>query len=145
MRGPGFLGPRISSTPGSRRSPPDRWADGDAGRAELSVAGRQGPGDQKDDPQLASDGVSDNLPAMTPTVTGHDERRLLIGGEWVEASGSPYEVVNPASEQPIGLAPEASADDASAAAEAAREAFGAWSRTTPAERSALLLAAAELV
>jgi acyl-CoA reductase-like NAD-dependent aldehyde dehydrogenase len=82
---------------------------------------------------------------MTPTVTGHDERRLFIGGEWVDASGSPYEIVNPATEEPVGLAPEATAGDASAAAAAAREAFGAWSRTTPAERSALLLAAAELV
>ena len=57
--------------------------------------------------------------------------RLLIGGERVEASGGTYEVVNPATEETVGQAPDATVDDVTAACEAAREAFGAWSQTTP--------------
>ena len=35
-------------------------------------------------------------------------RTLLIGGEWVEGADGAYEVVNPATEEIVGLAPEAS-------------------------------------
>ena len=49
----------------------------------------------------------------------HDEHQLLIGGEWVDASGGTYEVVNPATEEVVGRAPDATADDARAAAAAA--------------------------
>ncbi len=34
-----------------------------------------------------------------------EERELLIGGKWVEASGGTYEILNPATEQPVGEAP----------------------------------------
>ncbi|MGH3579881.1 MAG: aldehyde dehydrogenase family protein, partial [Mycobacterium sp.] len=74
-----------------------------------------------------------------------DSYRLLIGGDWLEGSGSSYEVVNPATEEPVGLAPEASVSDVEAAAAAAKDAFPAWSRTSPAERSALLGAVADKV
>ena len=57
--------------------------------------------------------------------------RLLIGGEAVAAANGTYAVVNPATEQVVGHAPNASAADAEAAAEAAAKAFPAWSRTTP--------------
>jgi acyl-CoA reductase-like NAD-dependent aldehyde dehydrogenase len=70
--------------------------------------------------------------------------RLVIGGESVEGAGS-YEVVNPATEQVVALAPEASVDQANAAVDAAADAFGAWSRTTPEERAALLDRAADLI
>ncbi|CAN5793751.1 aldehyde dehydrogenase family protein [soil metagenome] len=62
---------------------------------------------------------------------------LLVGGEHVEADGA-YEVVNPATEEVVGLAPDASPDQARAACEAAREAFDGWSRTPTEERCALL-------
>lgn len=68
--------------------------------------------------------------------------RLLIGGEWAEGESGAYEIVNPATESPVGWAPEASAAQAEAAARAAKEAFPEWSRTAPEERSRLLRAAA---
>ena len=40
---------------------------------------------------------------------------LLIGGEWRDGSGGTYPVVNPATEEVVGEAPEATADDARAA------------------------------
>ncbi|MFG2771658.1 aldehyde dehydrogenase family protein [Streptomyces sp. NPDC048350] len=72
-------------------------------------------------------------------------QRLFIGGEWVEPDGGHYEVVNPATEEVVGLAPEASRDQVYEAADAAREAFAAWSRTRPEERAAILDRAADLM
>ncbi len=68
-----------------------------------------------------------------------------IGGEAVEGENGSYEIVNPATEAVVGLAPEASAGDARRAAVAAAEAFASWSRTSPEERAALLKAAADLL
>jgi phenylacetaldehyde dehydrogenase len=70
---------------------------------------------------------------------------LLIGGEWVPGEGQPYEVLNPATEEVVGMAPESSRGEAMAAAGAAREAFESWSRTSPEERSELLTAASRRV
>ena len=71
-------------------------------------------------------------------TTSSGTRGLLIGGSWVEGAGGGYEVRNPATEAVVGVAPEATAEDARAAAAAAAEAFPAWSRTAPEERAALL-------
>jgi len=71
-----------------------------------------------------------------------DETQLLIGGKWVEAGGGTYDIVNPATEQVVAQAPNASADDARAAAAAAKEAFPAWAATPAEERLSLLRAAA---
>ncbi|MFD8549829.1 aldehyde dehydrogenase family protein [Streptomyces sp. NPDC059649] len=72
-------------------------------------------------------------------------QRLYIGGEWVVPDGGYYEVIDPATEETVGLAPEASRDQVHAAAAAAREAFAAWSRTSPEERAAVLSRAADLI
>ena len=71
-----------------------------------------------------------------------DETQLLIGGKWVEAGDGTYDIVNPATEQVVAQAPNASADDARAAAAAAKEAFPAWAATPAEERLSLLAAAA---
>ncbi|MBD0709385.1 MULTISPECIES: aldehyde dehydrogenase family protein [unclassified Streptomyces] len=71
--------------------------------------------------------------------------RLFVGGSWVEPDEGHYEVVNPATEEVVGLAPEASRSQVYEAAAAAREAFAAWSRTRPEERAALLDRAADLM
>ncbi|WP_328386223.1 aldehyde dehydrogenase family protein [Streptomyces sp. NBC_00400] len=71
--------------------------------------------------------------------------RLFIGGEWVEPHGGHYEVIDPATEAVVGLAPEASRAQVYEAAAAAREAFGPWSRTSPQERAAILDRAAEVM
>jgi acyl-CoA reductase-like NAD-dependent aldehyde dehydrogenase len=68
--------------------------------------------------------------------------RLLIGGEWVDGADGSYPIVNPATEEVVGEAPEASAKDAEAAAAAAHDALPAWKRTTPEERANLLSALA---
>lgn len=69
--------------------------------------------------------------------------RLLVGGEWIAGSAGSYGVVNPATEQIIGEAPEASVADAEAAAAAARNALASWSATSPEERAGLLQATAD--
>jgi acyl-CoA reductase-like NAD-dependent aldehyde dehydrogenase len=78
---------------------------------------------------------------VTKTLHGEDTYRVLVGGEWVTGADGAYEIVNPATEEVVGEAPEASVDQARAAAAAARGAFDAWSQTSPEERSALLQAA----
>ncbi len=73
------------------------------------------------------------------------EYKLLIGGEWVTPGDGTYDIVNPATEQVVGHAPNASVADAEAAAAAAAAAFPAWSRTSVAERASLLQRAADLL
>ena len=74
-----------------------------------------------------------------------DRHSLWIGGDRVDGSDGTYEVVNPATEEVVGLAPEATADDARQAAAAAADAFPAWSQTTPEERARLLDRAADIL
>ncbi|MER6423401.1 aldehyde dehydrogenase family protein [Streptomyces sp. NPDC001137] len=76
---------------------------------------------------------------------GADGQRLFVGGRWVEPDGGRYEVVDPATEETVGWAPEASRDQVHAACAAAREAFGPWSRTAPEERAAVLGRAADII
>jgi phenylacetaldehyde dehydrogenase len=66
------------------------------------------------------------------------EPKLLIGGEWVDGADGGYDVVNPATEEVVGVAPEASEQQALDAARAAQEAFGSWSQTSPDTRADLL-------
>ncbi|MEZ5267359.1 MAG: aldehyde dehydrogenase family protein [Microthrixaceae bacterium] len=70
------------------------------------------------------------------------EYGLIIGGESVPGAGT-YDIVNPATEELVGAAPEASVDQANAAVEAAADAFATWARTKPEERTALLDRAAD--
>ena len=74
---------------------------------------------------------------MGSTVT-KNETQLLIGGKWVDAGDGTYDIINPATEEVVGQAPNASVADAEAAAAAAREAFPAWAATPVEERLALL-------
>ena len=51
-------------------------------------------------------------------------RRMMIHGQWVEAAdGRTYAIPNPATEEIIGTAPDATADDMRRAIAAARRAF----------------------
>ncbi|MGW1882366.1 aldehyde dehydrogenase family protein [Streptomyces sp. NPDC001970] len=79
------------------------------------------------------------------SADGPAGQRLYIGGEWVEPDGGHYEVVDPATEEVVGLAPEASRDQVYEAAAAAREAFASWSGTAPEERAAILDRAADVI
>ncbi|MFI9831599.1 aldehyde dehydrogenase family protein [Streptomyces sp. NPDC051913] len=78
-------------------------------------------------------------------MSGRSGERLFIGGEWTEPEGGHYAVVDPATEEPVGWAPEASRDQVHAACAAAREAFGPWSRTSAEERAGILGRAADVI
>lgn len=73
-----------------------------------------------------------------------NEYRLLIGGEHIAAAGG-YDVVNPATEQVVGVAPNASVEQAHDACVAARDAADAWARTPMEERCALLAKVADVI
>src|SRR5262245_29712218 len=70
--------------------------------------------------------------------------KVLIAGRWEPAEGGTYPIINPATEEPAGHAPECSLAQVERAARAAREAFarGPWPRMSGAERGALLQQAA---
>ncbi len=74
---------------------------------------------------------------MTRKV-GDGPFRQLIGGEFVEGGNGTYDIINPASEQVVAQAPEASAADVQAAAAAAKDAQPAWAAMKPAKRAELL-------
>ncbi|WP_234311750.1 aldehyde dehydrogenase family protein [Streptomyces griseus] len=74
-----------------------------------------------------------------------DGQRLFVGGEWVEPDAGHYAVLDPATEDTVGWAPEASRDQVHAACAAARDAFGPWSRTSAEERAGVLARAADLI
>jgi phenylacetaldehyde dehydrogenase len=80
---------------------------------------------------------------MSPTTK--QQGQLLIGGKWVDASGDAYEVVNPATEELVGTAPQATVADAEAAAAAARDALPSWVATDPEERLGLMAKAAAAI
>ncbi|WP_293010410.1 aldehyde dehydrogenase family protein [Mycobacterium sp.] len=72
-----------------------------------------------------------------PLVAEYD---LYIAGQWVEPDGGRYDVRNPADEQVIATAPDATVAQVEEAVAAAREAFdsGRWSAAEPAERARCL-------
>jgi len=76
----------------------------------------------------------------------HTIDKILIAGAWEAAAGGTYPIINPATEEPAGEAPQASLEQVRRAARAARQAFvsGPWPRMSGAERGTLLRKAAEL-
>ena len=70
--------------------------------------------------------------------------RNLIDGELVDAaSGSTYDVVNPATGQVYATAPHSQAEDVDRAYRAADKAFESWGESTPAERQRAMLKIAD--
>jgi acyl-CoA reductase-like NAD-dependent aldehyde dehydrogenase len=63
---------------------------------------------------------------------------VLIGGERVEATGTPFDIVNPATEEVIGEVRSATDLEVDAAVGAARGAFKAWKNTPAPERGEML-------
>ncbi|MDP9065424.1 MAG: aldehyde dehydrogenase family protein [Pseudomonadota bacterium] len=69
----------------------------------------------------------------------YDNRQFYIDGAWVDpAEAHDFEVINPASEEVAGVISMGGPKDVDRAVAAARRAFEAYSRTTPAERVALM-------
>ena len=73
------------------------------------------------------------------------ESQLLIGSAFEKGAETPEPILNPRTGGLIVEIPEASTAQVDRAAAAARKAFGGWSRTTPAERSAALLRIADRI
>jgi succinate-semialdehyde dehydrogenase / glutarate-semialdehyde dehydrogenase len=82
---------------------------------------------------------------MATTVTRRDER-LLIGGEWVDATGGGrFDVTNPATGEIVGSTPDATADDVRAAINAASDALEGWRSATALTRARLLRRSADVI
>ena len=81
---------------------------------------------------------------MTANRPEYPAVKMLINGAWIAAgeAGS-MDVVNPATGQVIGQCPKASPAQLDAALAAADDAFASWSRTSGAERHAILRRAAD--
>jgi aldehyde dehydrogenase (NAD+) len=69
----------------------------------------------------------------------YDNRQFYIDGAWVDpVEPKELKVINPATEQPAGVISMGSSKDVDRAVTAARRAFDSYSRTSPAERLALM-------
>jgi succinate-semialdehyde dehydrogenase/glutarate-semialdehyde dehydrogenase len=70
---------------------------------------------------------------------------LYIDGKWQNGGGKGEDVVNPATEKPLGRLPHANAGDLDAALAAAEKGFEAWRATSAYDRAKVLRKAANLV
>ena len=73
------------------------------------------------------------------------DTEMLIGSKFVAGTEASEAVVNPKTEETIVKLPDASTGQVDEAVDDATKAFQTWSRTTPAERSALLLKLADAI
>ena len=82
-----------------------------------------------------------------PAFLDGKTKKLLIGGDWVEAlSGKSFTTRNPATGEVLDAVAEGDAADVDRAVGAARKAFeGPWGRAKPAERQRLMLRIADLL
>lgn len=76
----------------------------------------------------------------------HGEWKLLIGGEFVRATGAgALQVTNPATGEVLGEAPAGSKDDVAAAVAAAKRAYRDWRWIQPERRADMLFAVADAI
>ncbi len=73
------------------------------------------------------------------------QTKQLINGKLVEGLGEAIPILDPATGETILSLPESTPEQVDAAAQAGKEAFENWSRTTPAERAGMLLAIANAI
>ena len=71
--------------------------------------------------------------------------QLLINGQFVAGEGEIEEVLNPATGEVIARVAEASLEQVQAALAAAQAAFVSWGRSTPKDKSTLLLKLADAI
>ena len=99
------------------------------------MSGAQGAGTAQQAPERAEAALVEGVEIDT---------RHWIGGRRV-ASARVFADISPIDETPIAQVASGGADEAAAAVTAAAEAFPAWSRTSPAERAAVLHAIADRI
>ena len=81
---------------------------------------------------------------MTETLERTKTYQQFIGGGFVDAAdGRTADVINPANDQVIASVPASSQEDVDRAVNAAEKAFEEWKKTTPQDRSLLLLKIAD--
>lgn len=74
----------------------------------------------------------------------HVKDAFFVDGQWVPATGrAPIPVIDPATEEQVASVPAGTEGDIDAAVTAARAAFERWASKPPADRAALLSAAAD--
>jgi phenylacetaldehyde dehydrogenase len=102
-------------------------------------------------PETSTKAMVQSAPAALDRIASRltgEPRRLLIGGEWVEArSGRTFPVYNPSDGRVIAQPAEGDRADVDAAVAAARQAFdgGAWSKLLPSDRAALIWKLADAI
>jgi succinate-semialdehyde dehydrogenase/glutarate-semialdehyde dehydrogenase len=75
----------------------------------------------------------------------YEKLEMFIGGKWCQGGdGKTEDVLNPATEQPLGKLPHASRADLDRALEAAAKGFEVWRKTSAYERGKVIRKAAEL-
>jgi 1-pyrroline dehydrogenase len=81
---------------------------------------------------------------VTETLERTKTYQQFIGGGFVDAAdGRTVDVINPANDQVIASVPASSGEDVDRAVDAAEKAFEEWKKTTPQDRSLLLLKIAD--
>ncbi len=81
---------------------------------------------------------------MTDTLERVKTYQQFIGGDFVDAAdGRTADVINPANDEVIAIVPASAAEDVDRAVEAADTAFQTWKKSTPQDRSLLLLKVAD--
>jgi aminobutyraldehyde dehydrogenase len=73
------------------------------------------------------------------------DKHMLIGSDFVDGEGAELDILNPSTGEMVVKLAQASGTQVDKAVAAAKKAFGSWSRTTPAERSGLLLRLADRI
>lgn len=81
----------------------------------------------------------------TGTLSRPTETEMLIGSRFEAGTEDAETILNPRTGDVVMKLPEASIDQVNRAVSAAEAAFASWSRTTPAERSSLLLKLADRI
>ena len=83
---------------------------------------------------------------MATTANPVHEAKQFIGGAWADAAdGATYEDRDPYNDEVVAIVPAGGADDARLAIDAASAALPAWAASTPAERQAIFLKAADIL
>ena len=81
---------------------------------------------------------------MTDTLARVKTYKQFIGGDFVDAAdGRTADVINPANDEVIAKVPASSVEDVDRAVAAAATAFETWKKTTPQDRSLLMLKVAD--
>jgi succinate-semialdehyde dehydrogenase / glutarate-semialdehyde dehydrogenase len=79
-------------------------------------------------------------------IEAYETPQMLIDGRWVTGSeGAGEEILNPATEEVLGILPHASREDLDRALAAAQRGYEVWRKSLPQERSRLLKRVASLI